>query len=62
MVRGHAGVSEQPRTAAVRLRAMLVRIDHDRVAVGDGGERCSGDTIGSVVGDQAEEPAVGGVA
>lgn len=61
VVLGHPGVAEDHRAAAVGLQAVLVRVDDDRVAVGDGGERRRRHPVGGVVGDEAEEAAVGGV-
>ena len=64
--RAHRRVAEQHRPAAVRLQAVLVRVDHHRVARGhrpQPGRRLGAEELGAVVvaGQQGEEPAVGGV-
>src|SRR5439155_17379462 len=64
----HRGVAEEYRPAAVRLQPVLVRVDHDRVAVRDGapgGGVDAGAGAGAGVragpGQQREEAAVRGV-
>ena len=55
------GVGEQDAAAAVGLQAVLVRVDHDRVGASHRRRRARRDARIAAVGEQREEPAVGGV-